>query len=209
MRLLVKVFAWHTYKLVWNVVLIRIFWHHCHHLLFCKKRIKSDLLFVHCNLSLNAMRSLKHRTKLADATGLIGSIEMVLLETRNTQRKRADLVSRKQRIGNTVMCNIAHTLEQKSRDKTFPRRLQVLPANSDQPVHPISQIRVFAWTLWASKDPSHFRRTVHTLIKLRGCAGWSESSLGAHAILNLLLNTYFLIASAGVSSERDSAKSLS
>ena len=44
-------------------------------------------------------------------------------------------------------------------------------------------------TLWIAKDPSVFRRidpwlsTAKTLIRLCGCQGCSESSLGAHVIL--------------------------
>ena len=67
---------------------------------------------------------------------------------------------------------------------------------SDQPGHPPSLIRVFAdhmkkaWVLsyplsaqrrlmsaWASNE-----RTAKTLIRLVGCPGWSESSLGAHSL---------------------------
>ena len=41
-------------------------------------------------------------------------------------------------------------------------------------------------TLWVAKDPSFFMQTAKTLIRLGGCPGWSESSLGAHAILLVL-----------------------
>ena len=36
---------------------------------------------------------------------------------------------------------------------------------------------------WVAKDPAFFKRTAKTLIRLGRCLGWSESSLGAHAIL--------------------------
>ena len=35
---------------------------------------------------------------------------------------------------------------------------------------------------WIVKDASLFMRTTKTLIRLRGCAGWLESSLGVHVI---------------------------
>ena len=53
--------------------------------------------------------------------------------------------------------------------------------DTDQPGHPPSLIRVFAVRLLA-----FFMRTAKTLIRLGGCPGWSESSLGAHAILLVL-----------------------
>ena len=38
-------------------------------------------------------------------------------------------------------------------------------------------------TLWETLSPSlPFERTVKTLIRLGGCPGWSESSLGAHSL---------------------------
>ena len=39
---------------------------------------------------------------------------------------------------------------------------------------------------WVAKDPCFFMRTAKALIRLGGCLGWSESSLGAHAILLIL-----------------------
>ena len=39
-------------------------------------------------------------------------------------------------------------------------------------------------TQWVAKDPSFFH--AETLIRLGRCPGWSESSLGAHAILLVL-----------------------
>ena len=40
---------------------------------------------------------------------------------------------------------------------------------------------------WVAKAQAFFIRTAKTLIRLGGCPGWSESSLGAHAILLVLL----------------------
>ena len=37
---------------------------------------------------------------------------------------------------------------------------------------------------WVTKDPSFLMRTTKSLIRQGGCPGWSESSLGAHAILS-------------------------
>ena len=39
---------------------------------------------------------------------------------------------------------------------------------------------------WLSKDPSSLHADSETLIRLGGCQGWSESSLGGHAILLVL-----------------------
>ena len=47
--------------------------------------------------------------------------------------------------------------------------------DSDQPGHPPSQ--------WVPEDPMFFMRTAKNLIRLGGCPGWSESSLGAEVIL--------------------------
>ena len=59
--------------------------------------------------------------------------------------------------------------------------------DSDQPGHPPSLIRVFAVSSMGSKrTQGFFMRTTKTLIKLGGCPGWFESSLGAHAILLVL-----------------------
>ena len=57
--------------------------------------------------------------------------------------------------------------------------------DSDQPGHPPSLIRVFAVRSVGSKGPK-VSWTVKTLIRLGGCPGWSESSLGAHATLLVL-----------------------
>ena len=54
---------------------------------------------------------------------------------------------------------------------------------SDQPGHPPSLIRVFAVRMkkaWVLSFPLSAQRR---LIRLGGCPGWSESSLGAYAIL--------------------------
>ena len=66
-------------------------------------------------------------------------------------------------------------------DKT--NKMSCAPSEvSDQPGHPPSLITVFA--VWRTKHL--LMRTAKTLIRLRGCSGWSESSLGAHAMLLVL-----------------------
>ena len=74
------------------------------------------------------------------------------------------------------------------RDKT--NKMTCAPSeNSDQPGHPTSLIRVFAVrmkTHWVLGYPLNAQRR---LIRLGGCPGWSESSLGAHVIL-LVLSCY-------------------
>ena len=58
--------------------------------------------------------------------------------------------------------------------------------DSDQPGHPPSLIRVFAVRIkkaWVLSYPLSAKRR---LIRLGACPGWSESSLGAHAILLVL-----------------------
>ena len=58
--------------------------------------------------------------------------------------------------------------------------------DSDQPGHPPSLIRVFVVRLMGSKGPKLSSCGQRRLIRLGGCPGWSESSLGAHAILLVL-----------------------
>ena len=65
--------------------------------------------------------------------------------------------------------------------------------DSDQPWHPPRLIRVLAWASAQSdqslccalngkvRTQAFFMRTAKTLIRLGGCPGWSESSLGAHS----------------------------
>ena len=55
--------------------------------------------------------------------------------------------------------------------------------DSDQPGHPPSLIRVFAVRMMKALTLSYPGKT---LIRLGGCPGWSESSLGAYAILLVL-----------------------
>ena len=55
--------------------------------------------------------------------------------------------------------------------------------DSDQPAHPPSLIRVFDCAQWVGKDPNFLHPDSENLIRLGGCPGWSESSLGEHAIL--------------------------
>ena len=60
--------------------------------------------------------------------------------------------------------------------------------DTDQHVHSHSLIRVFAeHSVGGQGSKSVFKLTAKTLISLRGCTGWSESSLGAHAILYEML----------------------
>ena len=56
--------------------------------------------------------------------------------------------------------------------------------DSDQPGHPPSLIRVFAVRSMGSS--AFFMQTAKTLIRLGGCPGWSESSLGTQFILLVL-----------------------
>ena len=58
--------------------------------------------------------------------------------------------------------------------------------DSDQPAHPRSPMwiftgRIYGWPMMQG----FFMRTTKTLIRLRGCAGWFESSLGAHVSINI------------------------
>ena len=70
-------------------------------------------------------------------------------------------------------------------DKTT--RMACAPSeDSDQPGHPSSLIRVFAVRMkkaWVLSYPLSAQRR---LVRLGRCPGWSESSLGAHAILSVL-----------------------
>ena len=58
--------------------------------------------------------------------------------------------------------------------------------NSDQPGHPPSLIRVLAVRSVSSYGPKLSSCGQRRLIRVGGCPGWSESSLGAHAILLVL-----------------------
>ena len=74
-------------------------------------------------------------------------------------------------------------------DKTY--RVACAPSeDSDQPGYPPSLIRVFAVRMkeaWVHSYPLSTEQRAKTLIRLGGCPGWSESSLGAHAIVLVLL----------------------
>ena len=59
--------------------------------------------------------------------------------------------------------------------------------DSDQPGHPPNLIRVFAVRVKKHWDFCYLLSAQWRLIRLGGCPGWSESSLGAHAILLVLL----------------------
>ena len=58
--------------------------------------------------------------------------------------------------------------------------------DSDQPGHPSSLIRVFAVRSIGSEGPKLSSCGQQRLIRLGGCLSWSESLLGAHAILLIL-----------------------
>ena len=53
--------------------------------------------------------------------------------------------------------------------------------DSDQPGHPPSLIRVFAVRMKKAWVLNYPLRAQRRLIRLGGCPGWSESSLGAHS----------------------------
>ena len=57
---------------------------------------------------------------------------------------------------------------------------------SDQAGHPPSLISLRCALSGSLRTQAFFMRTVKTLIRLGGCPGWSESSLGTHAILLVL-----------------------
>ena len=81
---------------------------------------------------------------------------------------------------------VNETVEHLSRLMTNPTKWHMRPADSDQPGHPPSLIRVI--TVWMKKAwfLSYSLSTQRRLIWLGGCPGWSESSLGAHASLLVL-----------------------
>ena len=56
------------------------------------------------------------------------------------------------------------------------RRLRIRPVWSESSL----------CTQWVAKDQAFLTRTAKTLIRLGGCPGWSESSLGVHDILWVL-----------------------
>ena len=74
-----------------------------------------------------------------------------------------------------------------SRSMTKPNNLTFAPIeDSDQPGHPPSLIRVFTVRMkkaWVLSYPLSAQRR---LIRLGGCLGWSESSLGAQFIFLVL-----------------------
>ena len=66
-------------------------------------------------------------------------------------------------------------------DKTS--QMECAPSeDSDQPGHPPSLIRVFAVRLKKARILSYPLSARRRLIRMGGCQGWSESSLGTHAI---------------------------
>ena len=63
---------------------------------------------------------------------------------------------------------------------TKPNKMACAPSeDSDQPGHPPSLIRVFAICMKKAWILSYPLRAQRRLIRLGGCPGWSESSLGA------------------------------
>ena len=76
----------------------------------------------------------------------------------------------------------AEFLETPPYDKT--NKMACAPSeDSDQPGHPPSLMRVFAVRMKKAWALSYPMGAQWRLIRLGGCPGWSESSLGAHAIL--------------------------
>ena len=70
---------------------------------------------------------------------------------------------------------------------TKPIKWRVRPAKTQiRPGHLPSLIRVFAVRLKKARTLSYPLSTQGRLIRLARCPGWSESSLGAHAILLVL-----------------------
>ena len=70
-------------------------------------------------------------------------------------------------------------------DKTI--KMACAPSeNSDQPQHLPSLIRFFAVHMKKPWALSYSLSAQRRLVRLGGCPGWSESSLGAHAILLVL-----------------------
>ena len=96
----------------------------------------------------------------------------------------------------TLICVMAGTtteLFERAHDKS--NKMSCAPSkDSDQPGHLPSLIRVFAVRLkklWVLSYPLSSQKR---LIRLGGCPGWSESSLGTHAIFLVLScsNSFFL-----------------
>ena len=76
------------------------------------------------------------------------------------------------------------TIIEPHRDKT--NKMACAPSeDSDQPGHPPSVSRVFPVRLKKARILSYPLRA-QRMLTLGGCPGWSESSLGAHAILLVL-----------------------
>ena len=101
------------------------------------------------------------------------------------------------------MVSYFHNLYMSMYDKT--NKMIFAPSeDSDQPGHPPSLIRVFACAQWVANLPklsSCGQRRLwsdwaKTLIRLGGCPGWSEFSLGAQTILLVLsLGGWYYICS--------------
>ena len=64
-------------------------------------------------------------------------------------------------------------------DKT--NKMTVCPASTQ------SDQSLYCALIWKLRTQGSFMRTAKTLIRLGGCRGWSESSLGAHVILLVFL----------------------
>ena len=64
---------------------------------------------------------------------------------------------------------------------TKPTKWHMRPAKTDQPGHPPSLISLRCALNGWLRTQAFFMRTAKNLIRLGGCPGWSESSLGAHS----------------------------
>ena len=69
---------------------------------------------------------------------------------------------------------------------TKPTKCCVHPAKTDQPGHPPSLIRIFTVRMKKAWFLCYPVSAQWRLIRLGGCPGWSESSLGAKVILLVL-----------------------
>ena len=73
-----------------------------------------------------------------------------------------------------------HENTHKNRDEKKRTLEYVRSVKTDQTAHLRSLIRVFAGRSTDNQGYSYYRSTVKTLLRLRVCAGWFESAIGAH-----------------------------
>ena len=79
-----------------------------------------------------------------------------------------------------ISCRSAERWTESPRDKT--NKMACAPSeDSDQPGHPTGLIRVFAVHMKKAWVLSYSMNAQRRLIRLGGCPGWSESSLGAQS----------------------------